>query len=87
MSSKYKTHFGNTLLDALRARDLTQSALASKMDKKVSYVNRTMVGKRPATSNWADLVANAIEASDEERQRLHHAAALDQGFKLDLTKK
>lgn len=85
--TNFKKAFGEALEGHLGARHLTQSDLAQRTSKSVSYVNRTMTGTRFISPEWANTVAAALGLSENETKQLHTAAALDAGYKLDLTKK
>lgn len=81
------TNFGNVVGQALTARSMTQRQLGSSMGVANTYVSHMMTGYRKPSPKWADLIADTLQFSDAERQKLHEAAAKDHGFKLDLTKK
>ena len=87
MVRKYGTQFGDTVRSTLTASGTTQTDLANQLGTSTSYLNHTLTGRKPVSPTWADLVADVLNLPDSERQRLHEAAAKDQGFKLDLTKK
>ncbi len=57
------------------------------MGKTPVYVSRTLTGRVKPSPGWVDLVADTLRLSAEKRQALHVAAAKDNGFKIDLTKK
>lgn len=84
--AKY-SNFGSTVSQSLTVRATSQTSLAKGMGTSASYLNQTMTGRKTPTAQWADLVADVLNAPEHERQRIHAAAALDNGFKLDLTKK
>ena len=85
--TNFKKAFGEALDAHLSVRRMSQSDLAEKTNRSVSYVNRTMTGTRFISPEWANTVALALGLTEEETKRLHTAAAIDVGYKLDLTKK
>ena len=80
------TNFGRSVSNALAELDLTQGDLSEMLGRNPKYVNQTMTGYRKPAPYWVDLVANVLELTPKERAKLHRDAALDNGFKLDLTK-
>lgn len=87
MSSKsYNTHFGTAVSNRLAAGQLTQATVAASAGTTVSYLNQTMTGRKRPSPQWADLIADVLNMNSQERANLHAAAAMDHGFKLDLTK-
>jgi transcriptional regulator with XRE-family HTH domain len=82
---KPETETGAALGDILAERGVSQQALARRAGVSQPYVNQVATGKRRASAGWIDMVATVLELSDEERERLHRAAAKDHGFKIDLT--
>jgi hypothetical protein len=77
------TNFGQEVTSLLSAHSMSQAALARAMGKAPGHLNHKIYARysRP-TASWAELVANALDLPDEERYRLHLAAAKDSGFKL-----
>jgi transcriptional regulator with XRE-family HTH domain len=78
-------HFGASVSRLLAERQMSQAELASALDKSSAYVNQTMTGAKAASAQWADLVADVLNLPTPGRAELHRAAALDHGFKLDLS--
>ena len=77
------TNFGATVTGYLQQRHMTQASLATVVGRSGSHINHVLTGRHTrATATWADIIANALELTDEERYRIHLAAARDQGFKL-----
>lgn len=83
--SRSYSKFGTVTKEVLGTRQMTQSDLARQLDVTVGYVNNTMTGRKAASPRWADLVADVLEMSAQQRLTLHKAAAQDAGYKLDLT--
>jgi cyanate lyase len=83
-ATKY-SQFGVSVSAALAERRLSQVDLANALGRSPAYVNQTMTGTKPASAEWADLVADTLKLSRAKRAELHAAAARDHGFKLDLT--
>lgn len=81
--SPSSTNFRATVTSYLTDRGMTQAALARVAGKDPKHMNHVIRGtySKP-TASWADIIANALELPDEDRRKLHRAAALDQGFKL-----
>lgn len=84
--SPYDTKVGTALSGELARRRMKQTDLAKSLGRSVAYTNQVMTGRKGASPEWVDLVADTMDLSDVDRQKLHHAAAVDAGFKLDLTK-
>ena len=79
------SHFGASVSAVLAERQLSQADLAEALGRSRAYLNQTMTGTKPASAEWADLVADTLKLSRTKRAQLHAAAARDHGFKLDLT--
>jgi cyanate lyase len=79
-----RSEFGATVSRHLRNRSMTQETLASAIGRSQSYTNQVITGQKVPSARWADLVADALKLSPEERQKLHAAAARDNGFKIEL---
>lgn len=82
VKKEYNTNFGRAASSMLSARSSTQTNLAASTGKSLSYVNQTMTGAKRPSAQWADLIADAMGLDDEERTKLHIAAAKDHGFNL-----
>lgn len=76
-------NFGTEVKDLLTSRSMSQAALAQAIGKSAVHLNHVICGRysRP-TASWADLVANVLDLPEEDRRKLHLAAAKDSGFKL-----
>jgi transcriptional regulator with XRE-family HTH domain len=69
--------FGDLLREFRAARGLSQSAVAARAGVDRSYVNRLEAGERGAPAPAAvDALADALELSDDEADRLLAAAEL-----------
>jgi len=82
--SKSKTEAGALLRDHLRSAGLTQTEFARRTDVSVTQVNYLTAGERQVSPTWADIIAEHCGLTPEERLRLHVAAAIDHGFKIDI---
>lgn len=88
-----RSKFGEEVEPYLEKSGTSQSQLAHSIGTargaavSTAYVNHTLTGVKKPNAEWADLVADVLNLDNAERQRLHTAAAIDNGFKLDLTKK
>ncbi len=72
--------FGASVSAALAERQLSQADLAEALGRSRAYLNQTMTGTKPASAEWADLVADALKLSRAKRAELHDAAARDHGL-------
>lgn len=84
--SDRKTEVGASLGDILSERGISQAAAAARAEMSQPYFNQVVKGRRLASADWIDTVANALGLGRKERAELHRAAARDHGFKIDLTK-
>jgi transcriptional regulator with XRE-family HTH domain len=82
--AKKQSEFGTNVSKLLRQRNLTQENLASAAGRSQSYTNQVINGQKAPSAQWADLVADVLKLTAEERKKLHAAAARDNGFKIDL---
>jgi cyanate lyase len=76
--------FGSAVADALAERQMSQLDLASTLGKSLAYTNQTLTGRKSASPQWVNLVAEALRLSSAQRAHLHRAAAKDQGYEIDL---
>jgi transcriptional regulator with XRE-family HTH domain len=83
--ARFRTAFGTALSAQLAQHQQTQADLARRLSRSASYLNQVMSGRKPASAEWVELVADALELAAMERHGLHAAAARDRGYKLDLT--
>jgi hypothetical protein len=86
------SNFGKAVTHVLDERGVSQSQVVTQLANQgnavsSSYMSQTMTGRKPVSPTWADLVADVLNLPNQERQKLHEAAAIDRGYKLDLTKK
>jgi transcriptional regulator with XRE-family HTH domain len=86
MADEPKTRVGTSLGDILSGRGLSQASAAARANISQPYFNQVVKGRRLASADWIDTVANALDLDDAEREKLHRAAARDHGFKIDLTR-
>lgn len=84
-TSASKTEAGGALSALLSARGVSQYAVAKASSTSQGYLNQVVSGERRASAEWLDTIADALGLSEEERLKLHRAAARDHGFKIDLT--
>ncbi len=78
------SEFGKNVSKLLKQRKRTQESLAFAIGRSQSYTNQVLNGQKAPSAQWADLVADALKLSPEERKKLHSAAARDNGFRIDL---
>jgi cyanate lyase len=76
--------FGAQLAAALTERQMSQYDLAEALGKSAAFTNQTMTGRKSASPQWVNLVADTLKLSPKERVALHRAAAKDQGYEIDL---
>jgi transcriptional regulator with XRE-family HTH domain len=81
--SKFASAFGAALSEQLERRSLTQSGLAKSLGTTPSYVSHTMAGRKSVSPEWVEMVADVLSLDKRERTKLHYAAAIDTGFKLE----
>lgn len=86
MRQRTTSNFGASARRCLAEASLTQAALADAVGVSPSYVNQALAGKKRPSPQWIDLMARAARLSVNQRRELHRAAALDAGYKLDLSK-
>ncbi len=79
--SKY-TPFGKEVRAYLTSSNTTQLSFAKGLSVTSPYISHLMTGKRNPSSRWVDLIADAMNATPEQRRDLHHKAAQQKGFKL-----
>lgn len=79
--------FGETLDNFLVSRRMRPIDVANSTGKSPSYVTRTMQGTRTVSPEWVNEVADVLGLNPEQTRLLHTMAAIDAGYKLDLTKK
>jgi hypothetical protein len=53
---------------------MSQSDLAQAVGKSPAYTNQTMTGRKHASPEWVNLVAETLNLSSKERVVLHRAA-------------
>jgi plasmid maintenance system antidote protein VapI len=85
--ARLRTAFGRALDAQLERSGTTQTVLAASLGRSTSYLNQVIHGRKTASPALVDAVADRLETDDATRQALHRAAALDHGFKLDLTER
>lgn len=79
-----RSNFGLVFDEVLRRRNLRQGDVAERMDVSAAYVSSLTTGKKKASPERIDVMSESLSLTSEETRRLHRAAALDAGFRLDL---
>lgn len=79
---RFRSAFGAALDAQLKTAGLSQTALAARLGTTRSYVNQTISGAKTASPHLAEAVADQLNLSLDERQRLHFAAAIDNGYRI-----
>lgn len=78
------TEFGKAMADILEAKASSVSDVTADLGFSVSHSYNVMRGAKPATPQYVNALAMAVNATEQERQRLNLAAARDNGFELKL---
>lgn len=84
MVKKSETLAGDALRELMKDRSVSQTELAAQLDVSQAYVSSIVRGTKNMSPSTIDKAASVLKASEQARVRLHRAAALDQGFHLDL---
>ncbi len=79
-----KSRFGEELDRILESQGKKQKDLADKIATSTAYVSSIATGKRNVSPGRATAIGEALGADVAQMSRLHRAAALDAGFRLDL---
>jgi transcriptional regulator with XRE-family HTH domain len=82
--SAMRSNFGTTLEQTLRAADMKQTDICDLIGTSRAYVSGIVTGSKSVTASTVDKIADALKADEATRVKMHRAAAIDQGFKLDL---
>src|SRR5262245_42322917 len=82
--SSTKSTFGAAVSSLLTERRMSQADLAEAVGKSHAYTNQTLTGRKSASPEWVNLVAETLRLSPKQRATLHRAAAKDQGYEIDL---
>jgi plasmid maintenance system antidote protein VapI len=78
------TAASEVLAQALSSRQLSQKSLAEGLDVTPTYVSALLAGRKSLSADTADRIVGVLGLSPAETLALHRAAALDQGFRLEL---
>lgn len=76
--------FGIRMRRMLDDREMAQADLAASLGVSSAYVSSLILDRRAPSAQTVEKIVDALQASSEERQGLHKAAAVANGFKLDL---
>lgn len=79
------SNFGHSVRTILTENGTTQSGLAASLGKSPAYLNHVITGKKTPSGNWVDFVADVLKVTPEQRAHMHRSAALDAGYRIDLT--
>lgn len=82
MTKRQHTELGVSIVTTLRRQGRLQRQLAADLNQTSSYVSAVLKGRKSASAQWIDLVANALELNEKQRRELHLKAARQLGFKL-----
>jgi plasmid maintenance system antidote protein VapI len=78
------TKAGFELLKFMKDKDIKQKDLASRLCVSQAYISAIVRGEKCMSANTAERTAVALCLNNDEKTKLHRAAALDQGFSLGL---
>ena len=81
---KRRSRFGEVLEEALQARCLRQINLAESLGVSGAYLSGLTTGSKSVTADRVTQVSSVLDLTPDEDRKLHRAAALDAGFRLDL---
>ena len=84
MAPRVRGKFGRALDRVLAEKGLTQTGLAETLGTSPAYVSAIARGEKKVSPRRIDDLAARLALDAEEVRRLHRAAALDAGFRLDL---
>lgn len=85
--TRFDTNIGSAMSVSLASNSMTATSLAAGMGISRSYVSQVMTGSKHASPHWIDLVVRTLNLSEEDRIKLHRAAALDAGYKIEPDQK
>jgi transcriptional regulator with XRE-family HTH domain len=77
----YASVFGAALAEQLARHKLTQTDLAKARGVSPAYISR-LASKSAPSPEWVDLIADTTKATEEERAKLHTAAARTRGYRI-----
>lgn len=77
----YADAFSAALAEQLARHSLRQSDIARANGVTAAYISR-LANSASVSPEWVDLIADTMNASDEERARLHVAAARAKGYRI-----
>lgn len=83
--ARLRTAFGRAL--SARLPRGAQTKLAATLGVHSSYISNVFRGHKPASPRFVEATADALGVDDATRAELHRAAAIDNGFKLDLMRR
>lgn len=78
------TEFGKAMADLLKDKSASVSEVTANIGFSTSHSYNVMRGAKPATPQYVNALVMAVNATEQERQRLTLAAARDNGFDLKL---
>lgn len=73
--------FGAALADQLARHSMRQSDIAKTAGVSQAYVSQ-LANSSSVSPQWVDIIAAATHASEDERQKLHQAAARARGYRV-----
>lgn len=79
-----KTRFAVEASAMMSSRGATMSDISASTGISPSYAYNVLRGERNASPEFVNNIATALSVSEQERNRLNIAAAVDAGFNLGL---
>jgi hypothetical protein len=80
--AQFRNEFGAALAVSLAERRMSQLDLATASNRSPSFTSQVMNGRKGASPEWVNLIADTMNLSKQERQKLHAAAARDRGYDI-----
>jgi transcriptional regulator with XRE-family HTH domain len=74
--SSTKSTFGAAVTTLLAERRMSQADLAEAVGKSHAYTNQTLTGRKSASPEWVNLVAETLRLSPKQRASLPGRAAM-----------
>ncbi|SFP87365.1 helix-turn-helix domain-containing protein [Tranquillimonas alkanivorans] len=84
MGKSDTSRFGALFEEALARHSMRKIEAAERLSVSRAYVSKIARGKGSVLPERIDAISEKLGFSEEETRRLHRAAALDAGFRLDL---
>lgn len=83
-ADKKATAFSTALRGVLHETGVRQVDLSSSLEVSGAYISSLYNGSKIASASTVEKIADALPITEVQRVKLHRAAAVDNGFRLDL---